>query len=94
MNQILSHKEKAQRVATQMGDALSTLVSQPQIDYAHETIVQGNAKVHETVKLHQQTTKAFVAALENDIENIRTVVAEFERIDNQLKYDIKSYHFK
>lgn len=69
MNQILSHKEKAQRVATQMGDALSTLVPQPQIDYAYETTVQGNAKAHETVKLNQQTIKAFVAALENDIKD-------------------------
>ena len=94
INQILSHKEEAKRVATQLGDELSTLAHLPQINYTNVTNLKGNMKAHEIVKLNHQTIKAFVSALENDIENIRTVATEFERIDHQFKYDITTNNFK
>lgn len=94
MNEIVSHHAIAQRVATEIDHALNTVIFQPKVTIAKGTTVKGNEAAYETVNLHQQAAQVFVSALAKDIENIRSVADEFERMDKNLIDDIRFNHVK
>ncbi|MFA8439864.1 TIGR04197 family type VII secretion effector [Pueribacillus sp. YX66] len=84
MNILWSKEAVAQKIATELDNSLQ-LLSVYEVNLAHKTTVAGNARAKETINGEKKVIRSFVSAMQKDIERIRSVAAEFEKMDDSLQ---------
>ncbi|EPY2275078.1 TIGR04197 family type VII secretion effector [Clostridium sporogenes] len=87
MPEILSSKEKAEKIATKLNLNLQSLEREFNCNIDNRTTVLGNGKAHELYNSEKNIVRGFVGALKKDIDNIKKVVNEFETLDEKIKQE-------
>lgn len=83
MDLLFSKKAVAQNIATGLDNSLQ-LLSGYEVTLAEKTTVGGNARAKETINDEKKAVRSFVSAMQKDIERIRSVAIEFEKLDDTL----------
>ncbi len=84
MDLLSSKQVVAQNIATGLDNSLQSL-SNYEVNLADKTTVGGNARAKETINDEKKVVRSFVAAMQKDIERIRSVALEFEKMDDTLQ---------
>lgn len=85
VDNIISSKEAAQRIATNLSSSLEMLMKHHSLDFATNTKNGGNIRAQETVQVGKQLVDSFLSAFQKDIEKIRSVATEFEIMDQKIE---------
>ena len=87
MGKIQSNFQTAEQIATQMGTASDVIQSatSKSITKSAGTTLTVNAEAQGVNEQAVQLTKQFYDVFQQGINNIRSVVKEFERMDNDLQ---------
>ncbi|WP_088816361.1 MULTISPECIES: TIGR04197 family type VII secretion effector [Listeria] len=87
--EIASQMGIAQQTATSLNTAVNQLESDKVIQQDNQTTLQGNQMAKDYLTKESQIVQKFTLAFKQDIENIRSVAAEFESFDGQLQQNFE-----
>lgn len=90
MDNIISSKEIAEKVATNLYSSLDMLMKTHSLDFAVHTKLGGNTRAQEVVKMEQQMIDSFLSAIQKDIDKIKGTAVEFDRMDQEIQSNISA----